>query len=112
LACLPSIRAASLILVKSQFLDPFLDCRLSMNLCEGLVALSVRWTQPIQQQGRRTPSLSSVTTLSTCSFLVSGRLTESVQQIHSLRASGVISSHAANAAGSEARAFRKSAGSS
>jgi hypothetical protein len=33
-----------------------------------------------------------------------------VQQIHSLRASGVISSHAASAALSEESAFRKSAG--
>src|SRR5438093_3476262 len=32
------------------------------------------------------------------------------QQIHSLRASGVISSHFARAAGSEMRTFRKSAG--
>lgn len=33
-----------------------------------------------------------------------------VQQIHSLRASGVISSHAAKAFGAEVRALRKSAG--
>jgi hypothetical protein len=32
------------------------------------------------------------------------------QQIHSLRASGVISSHAASATGLEVRVFRKSAG--
>ena len=37
-------------------------------------------------------------------------LTEITQQIHSLRASGVISSHFARAAGSEIRTFRKSAG--
>src|SRR5437762_5668647 len=41
---------------------------------------------------------------------VSGLLTEMTQQIHSLRASGVISSHLARAAGSEMRTFRKSAG--
>ena len=52
----------------------------------------------------------SVHTLSTCSFLVSGFLTEMTQQIHSLRASGVMSSHCFRAAGSETRAFRKSAG--
>ena len=56
------------------------------------------------------PSLSSVRTLSTCCFLVSGFLTDTTQQIHSLRASGVISSHFSRAAGSEIRVFRKSAG--
>ena len=56
------------------------------------------------------PSFSSEHTLSTCCFLVSGRLTEMAQQIHSLRASGVISSHFSRAAGSETSAFRKSAG--
>lgn len=69
-----------------------------------------RWGQPGQQQGRRIPSFSSETTRSTCCFLVSGFLTEIVQQIHSLRARGVMSSHFASASGSEMRAFRKSAG--
>jgi hypothetical protein len=68
--------------------------------------------QPIQQQGRRIPSLSCETTLPTCSSLVCGFLTEIVQQIHSLRESGVMSSHAARASGSEDSAFRKSIGSS
>ena len=45
-----------------------------------------------------------------CCLLVSGFLTEITQQIHSLRASGVISSHFARAMGSEMRTFRKSAG--
>src|SRR5437016_9835960 len=45
-----------------------------------------------------------------CCLLVSGFLTEITQQIHSLRASGVIASHFARAAGSEMRTFRKSAG--
>jgi hypothetical protein len=45
-----------------------------------------------------------------CCLLVSGFLTEMTQQIHSLRASGVMSSHFASAAGSEMRTFRKSAG--
>jgi hypothetical protein len=45
-----------------------------------------------------------------CCLLVSGFLTEIIQHIHSLRASGVISSHTARAAESEARAFRKSSG--
>jgi hypothetical protein len=51
-----------------------------------------------------------VRTRSTCCLLVSGFLTEITQQIHSLRASGVISSHFARAAESEMRTFRKSAG--
>src|SRR5579859_837511 len=45
-----------------------------------------------------------------CCLLVSGFLTEITQQIHSLRASGVMSSHFARATGSEMRTFRKSAG--
>src|SRR5437899_6621109 len=68
-----------------------------------------RWGQPGQQQGRRIPSLSSVRTRSMCCLLVSGLLTEMTQQIHSLRASGVMSSHFARAAGSEMRTSRKSA---
>ena len=66
--------------------------------------------QPIQQQGRRIPSLSSVHTRSTCSRRVSGFLTEITQHIHSLRASGVRFSHIVRALGSEVRASRKSAG--
>ena len=45
-----------------------------------------------------------------CCLLVSGFLTEITQQIHSLRASGVISSHSARAAGSAMRTFCKSVG--
>src|SRR5258708_40348476 len=45
-----------------------------------------------------------------CCLLVSGFLTEITQQIHSLRASGVMSSHFACATESEMRAFLKSAG--
>src|ERR1700739_1505497 len=45
-----------------------------------------------------------------CCLLVSGFLTEITQQIHSLRASGVISSHFARATASEMRTLRKSAG--
>src|SRR5215467_6511857 len=56
------------------------------------------------------PSLSSVRTLSTCCLLVSGFFTEIAQQIHSLRARGVSSSHEALASASEARVFRKSSG--
>jgi len=45
-----------------------------------------------------------------CCLLVSGFLTEITQQIHSLRASGVMSSHFARANESEMRTFRKSTG--
>jgi hypothetical protein len=45
-----------------------------------------------------------------CCLLVSGFLTEITQQIHSLRASGVISSHFARASESKMRTFRKSTG--
>jgi hypothetical protein len=69
-----------------------------------------RCGQPGQQHGRRTPSLSSEHTLSTCCRLVSSFLTEMVQQIHSLRASGVMSSQAASAFASNASAFPRSAG--
>jgi hypothetical protein len=41
---------------------------------------------------------------------VSGFLADVIQQIHSLRASGVMSSHAAFAFGEAVRAFRKSIG--
>jgi hypothetical protein len=69
-----------------------------------------RCGQPGQQHGRRIPSLSSEHTLSTCCRLVSSFLTEMVQQIHSLRASGVMSSQAASAFASDVSAFRRSAG--
>lgn len=69
-----------------------------------------RWGQPGQQHGLRMSSISSEHTRSTCRFLVSGFLTEMVQQIHSLRASGVMSSHAARAAGEARSAFLKSVG--
>ena len=65
---------------------------------------------PGQQQGLRILSISSEHVRAIWSFLVSGFLTEVVQQIHSLRASGVMSSHASLASLEEARAFRRSAG--
>lgn len=58
------------------------------------------------------PSLSSETTLLMCCFLVSGFLTEIIQQIHSLRASGDISSHNFRASVSEVKAVHKSSGTS
>lgn len=69
-----------------------------------------RWVQPGQQQGRRFPSVSPLRVLSIRRLLVSSVLADSIQHVHSLRASGVISSHASRAAGSEAKIFRKSAG--
>src|SRR3989338_10424581 len=83
----------------------------SIHFCERLMGLSFRCVQPIQQHGRRIPSFSSEQTRSTCCCRTSGVLTDSVQQIHSLRASGVLSSQCASAALSAVRAFRKSAGS-
>jgi hypothetical protein len=56
------------------------------------------------------PSLSSETTRLTCSSLVFCCLTDTVQQIHSLRANGVKLCQAVRAAGEEARAFFRSAG--
>jgi preprotein translocase subunit SecG len=69
-----------------------------------------RWGQPAQQQGRRIPSASFARVLWIRRLLVSGFLADSIQQIHSLRASGVISSHAVRAAGVAMRVLRKSAG--
>jgi hypothetical protein len=66
--------------------------------------------QPAQQQGLRIPPASFEIPFLMRIFLVSAFLPEITQQIHSLRASGVISSHAARAAGAETRALRKSAG--
>ena len=87
-----------------------LDFLPSTYCAEGLIGLSVRWIQPTQQQGRRIPFFSSVRTLPTCWLLVLDFLTDIVQQIHSLRASGVRSSHAASAFGSEVKATHKSDG--
>lgn len=67
--------------------------------------------QPIQQQGRRFPSASSVIVRLTWFFLVSAVLTDIVQQIHSLRARGVIFSHASKAFGEATKTFCKSVGS-
>ena len=73
-------------------------------------ALGLRCGQPGQQQGLLFPLSKSARNRSICSLLVSGFLKNVIQQIHSLRASGVISSHAASALGAEVRAFCKSAG--
>src|SRR5579864_6959362 len=68
--------------------------------------------QPGQQQGRRFPSLRLEQPHSIRRLLVSAFFADSIQHIHSLRASGVISSHAVNAGGSDVSAFLKSAGTS
>src|SRR5450755_3171195 len=70
------------------------------------------WAHPGQQQGRRFPSLRIEQPHSIQRLLVSAFLADSIQDIHSLRASGVISSHAVNACGSDVSAFFKSAGTS
>jgi hypothetical protein len=69
-----------------------------------------RWGQPAQQQGRRMPLriLSSPTLMRW--RLVSSFLADVTQQIHSLRASGVISAHTSVTIGSDPIASRKSAG--
>jgi hypothetical protein len=64
---------------------------------------------PASSKAVASPSLSCEHSLSTCCRLVSSFLTEMVQQIHSLRASGVMSSQAASAFASDASAFRRSA---
>jgi hypothetical protein len=71
-----------------------------------------RCGHPGQQHGRRFPSSRSVRARSMCLRRVSGVFTDSTQQIHSLRASGVMSSHLASAAASQTSASRRSAGSS
>src|SRR5438876_4106847 len=69
--------------------------RLSTQRTEGLSSLSFRCVQPSQQHGRRFPSSSSDRNRSMCWLLVSAFFGQSTQQIHSLRARGVRSSHAA-----------------
>src|SRR3989344_4789419 len=66
--------------------------------------------QPAQQQGLRIPLLSFERVFSIRILLVSAFLPDVTQHIHSLRASGVISSHTARATGVAIRAFRKSSG--
>lgn len=67
--------------------------------------------QPIQQHGLRIPPLSFESVFSIRIPRVSAFFPEITQQIHSLRARGVISSHTARARGEAVRAFRKSSGS-
>jgi malonyl-CoA/methylmalonyl-CoA synthetase len=69
-----------------------------------------RWGHPGQQQGRRLPSLRLERPQSIRLFLVATFLADSIQQIHSLRASAVISSQVASAAGSSSSAAFRSWG--
>lgn len=89
----------------------YLDFLLRTYWTDGLIFLSVRWMQPIQQQGRRIPSFSSEITRLTCSFLVFNCLTDTVQQIHSFLAKGVKLCQSSFAVWSELSAFCKSGGS-
>src|SRR5947209_6150056 len=73
--------------------------------------LSLRWVQPIQQQGRRMPLRILLRPTAICFSLVASCFTLITQQIHSLRARGVMSSHKAKTLGSKDKAFFKSGGS-
>src|SRR6266700_2995904 len=84
--------------------------RLSTQRTEGLSSLSFRCMQPSQQHGRRFPSSSSDRNRSMCWLLVSAFFGQSTQQIHSLRARGVRSSHAASAFGVAIKTRLKSIG--
>lgn len=70
-----------------------------------------RCGQPAQQQGRRMPPFSLESAFLILISLVSAFLPEVTQQIHSFRASGVISSQTAFTAGLELIACFKSLGS-
>ncbi len=77
---------------------------------ESRLRLFPRCGHPGQQHGRRFPALRSVRTRSIRLSRVSTFLASSTQQIHSLRASGVLSSHQANASLSARRDATRSAG--
>src|SRR5207249_2309882 len=83
---------------------------LSTQRTEGLSSLSFRCVQPSQQHGRRFPSSSSDRNRWMCWLLVSAFFGQSTQQIHSLRARGVRSSHAARAFGLAIKTRLKSIG--
>src|SRR5437667_3325953 len=83
---------------------------LSTQRTEGLSSLSLRWMQPSQQHRRRFPSNSSDCNRWMCWLLVSAFFGQSTQQIHSLRARGVRSSHPARTFGLAIRTRLKSTG--
>lgn len=69
-----------------------------------------RCGHPGQQQGRRLPRVISEQSLAICSLRVSAFLTDTLQQIHSLRASGVRLFHAAATDAERVSAVRISGG--
>lgn len=75
-------------------------------------ALGRRWGQPGQQQGRFLPSTISSLNRLICSVRVFSCFTIVVQQIHSLRASGVNLFHFSNSAALERNTCFKSSGTS
>lgn len=79
-------------------------------LSPGISLYLERCIQPAQQQGRRIPARSFDRPTSIRRCRVSGFLASRIQQIHSLRASGVISSQRACALGVSINALRQSAG--
>src|SRR5438046_662204 len=83
---------------------------LNTQRTEGLSSLSLRWMQPSQQHGRRFPSSSSDCTRWMCWLLVSAFFGQSPEPIHSLRAAGVRSCHAARTFGLAIRTRLKSTG--
>ena len=89
----------------------FLAVLLSTNFCERLNSLSSRCMQPAQQQGRRIPPFILEIPFLIRISRVSAFLPEITQQIHSLRASGLISCQRAFTAGVAAMAARRSGGS-
>src|SRR5712692_9556656 len=82
----------------------------STQRTEGLSSLSLRWMQPSQQHGRRFPSSSSDCNRRMCWLLVSAFFGQTTQQIHSLRARGVRSCHAARTFGLAIKTRLKSTG--
>ena len=73
-------------------------------------SVTYRCAQPAQQQGRRMPLFIFDIALVILIPLVSALAPEVTQQIHSLRASGVMSAHSARTLGFEVILLRKSAG--
>ena len=94
----------------SSYFKLYLIPRVAPSLFSPAIQTIQRCGQPGQQQGRRFPSTSSLLVLSIRWLRVSRFLASSIQQIHSLRASGVMFSHAACALKEDIRAFFKSAG--
>lgn len=80
------------------------------RLSNHFLALGLRWGQPGQQQGRRLPAWRSSTARSIRRLRVALCFAVVTQQIHSFRAKGVNSFHAARAIELEPIALDRSAG--